>query len=497
MGSRFTVTGGRNIFRLLVFAAAVALCGCKGSIRGLSSRPDADLSDPDGSADVGVRDASRDGSADGSVVDPDGTAPPVCGNAVCDTGEDCVTCPDDCGPCCPNGACDSQEDCAVCPQDCGGCPGTLEIRDNYLGLWGSDGQWHVALSCGERVMVTTSILDSMVLAGKNFIRIDGGAGAYYRANLGLYVNNHFDQGINASWLSDVDAFLGEALQREIGVVVGLWGTVALEWPAPSNVGRRWEQSPWNANSTDPAGGPYDTGYHCGKDTFFTFDNYGTHLYQNQPYPSSGTNTQKGQWRQEEVVWNLMDVIKNYPNTAIKLMGEAYDTGSNYENSTTNLPCSVDRTKVDDWHTHMTAYVKSINPSTLVATDDVWHLNSTGVDFMATMAGPGNYFDNWCSSNTPVLPVVSVGWGDQTVQDSCCGPVTCGAWAWTAITEHVRAGWLCGLQTGGPWHEYRQDCYEPDQYDPWFLTLRGFLDGVTSWDNEPGDEITAGQLPPPL
>src|SRR4029453_18632423 len=49
---------------------------------------------------------------------------PVCGDAVCDPGEDCMNCPADCGPCAPgcgNAGCEPGEDCMNCPADCGPC----------------------------------------------------------------------------------------------------------------------------------------------------------------------------------------------------------------------------------------------------------------------------------------------------------------------------------------------------------------------------------------
>ena len=49
---------------------------------------------------------------------------PLCGNGVCDVGEDCVNCWVDCGLCdqCGNGICDSPETCSTCAADCGVCP---------------------------------------------------------------------------------------------------------------------------------------------------------------------------------------------------------------------------------------------------------------------------------------------------------------------------------------------------------------------------------------
>lgn len=50
---------------------------------------------------------------------------PLCPNGVCDPGEDCTTCPEDCGTICRggdcgNGTCDPWEDCTTCRIDCGG-----------------------------------------------------------------------------------------------------------------------------------------------------------------------------------------------------------------------------------------------------------------------------------------------------------------------------------------------------------------------------------------
>jgi hypothetical protein len=47
--------------------------------------------------------------------------PPGCGNGTCELGENCSTCPSDCGACtgCGDGVCiKGTEDCASCPADC-------------------------------------------------------------------------------------------------------------------------------------------------------------------------------------------------------------------------------------------------------------------------------------------------------------------------------------------------------------------------------------------
>jgi len=48
------------------------------------------------------------------------TPSPVCGNGVCEAGEDVYNCPSDCPPVCGNMICEPSEDINNCPQDCQG-----------------------------------------------------------------------------------------------------------------------------------------------------------------------------------------------------------------------------------------------------------------------------------------------------------------------------------------------------------------------------------------
>jgi hypothetical protein len=73
-----------------------------------------------GSAGAAGEQGGAAGEQGGSAGE--GGSAPSCPNAACDNGEDCNTCPGDCGECCGNGACDNGEDCATCVDDCGACP---------------------------------------------------------------------------------------------------------------------------------------------------------------------------------------------------------------------------------------------------------------------------------------------------------------------------------------------------------------------------------------
>jgi len=64
---------------------------------------------------------------------------PVCGDASCDAGENCENCPSDCGACmssslCGDASCDSGENCENCPSDCGACMSSSLCGDADCGL---------------------------------------------------------------------------------------------------------------------------------------------------------------------------------------------------------------------------------------------------------------------------------------------------------------------------------------------------------------------------
>merc|ERR1719188_1614080 len=72
-----------------------------------------------------------------------------CGNGVCDEGENCLTCPDDCvnghtgGSKCGNDICEDGESCFTCPEDCKGgddemfcCFGGPKAKGNFFEIKG-------------------------------------------------------------------------------------------------------------------------------------------------------------------------------------------------------------------------------------------------------------------------------------------------------------------------------------------------------------------------
>jgi hypothetical protein len=76
----------------------------------------------DAGLDATVSTGSDSGLDANTSVDA-GVGTPTCGNDICETGEDCLTCSDcQCAPVCGDGICDSSEGCTGCPLDCGACP---------------------------------------------------------------------------------------------------------------------------------------------------------------------------------------------------------------------------------------------------------------------------------------------------------------------------------------------------------------------------------------
>lgn len=70
---------------------------------------------------------SLQGCNESRLVDNDDASDARCQNGVCEPGENCTSCQEDCGSCqntdpaCPDDECNGDENCSSCPQDCGIC----------------------------------------------------------------------------------------------------------------------------------------------------------------------------------------------------------------------------------------------------------------------------------------------------------------------------------------------------------------------------------------
>jgi hypothetical protein len=100
-------------------------------------------------------DCGTDGTPDPSGQNPlacgGGTAP-VCGNGICEAGENTSTCPTDCDggqPVCGNGSCEAGESAQTCPADCGG--GGPGCADKQCGF---DSQGNPCGTCPEGFFCT-------------------------------------------------------------------------------------------------------------------------------------------------------------------------------------------------------------------------------------------------------------------------------------------------------------------------------------------------------
>lgn len=95
-----------------------------------------DCADSDCPPQSEVCDNGVDDDCDG-VIDEDCT---VCGNEICEDGETCTDCVEDCGACtgtCGDGLCNVAigETCTTCTADCGAC-GTASCQSNYYAYYG-------------------------------------------------------------------------------------------------------------------------------------------------------------------------------------------------------------------------------------------------------------------------------------------------------------------------------------------------------------------------
>ncbi|WP_437735435.1 hypothetical protein [Sorangium sp. So ce1335] len=118
---------------LLALTLALAVSGCGDDSAAPSSTASASAGGGEGGqgGHGGTGSATAGGGAAGGGATGGGAASTgsggaaVCGDARCDAGEACESCPGDCGACaatCGDGACEAPETCASCAGDCGVCP---------------------------------------------------------------------------------------------------------------------------------------------------------------------------------------------------------------------------------------------------------------------------------------------------------------------------------------------------------------------------------------
>jgi len=365
----------------------------------------------------------------------------------------------------------------------------------WLGLVGQDGVWQVGISSGQ-LRPHNGLFDQLVAAGKNvFNNNKSGSGGYGLDTLNAYQDHHFDHGWNESWWSAMRERFVEARDKDIIEIVGVWGTVWMEGDRRaacqdgSSYTCRWDVSPWNARNN--RGGPYDLPG-CGKDAFYTLaDPDGPVYTPGAPYPADADMHTRGQWRQEEYLHRLATLAAEFPNVAISLVWEASDLSTHQWGD-----CGTTIEKVLAWHAHRRAYIQSLSPHTLVATgtDEYKAHHFSGMDFLTTEAGAVYNLPAFIAA-PPALPVVYTGWSAYNAAGDACAK-DCSAADFAYVRGQIRDGWAAGIQVGSPFWEYKDEDTYVVHLDPYLVQLRALVDGVATWEDEPGAEITAGSLPAP-
>jgi hypothetical protein len=386
--------------------------------------------------------------------------------------------------------CDNHElDCGEVYIDCGGecvpCRPALEIQGRWLGVRGDDGQWRVGITTGQ-LRYSDTLFGLMVGSGKNLLNNNRlGAGGYGEDSAFAFVGGNLQNDFDATFWDGLRDILMEAETHNIGVVLNVWGTVALEWDA---AGARWESNPWNASVG--RGGPYDVAG-CGKDDFYTYPTFGQVVYDPlDTYPAAADMHTRGQWLQERYIHRLATLCADFPHVAISLMWEASDLG---DNNPSEVLCNTTADKVASWHHHLRDYIHTLSPGTLVATGTTAfrYDDFSGLDFLTSEAGARVNLSRWWTLAQPALPVVYTGWTAWNDADDC--GKTC--LDWDFVRARIEEAWAHGIQVGSPFWEYRNEDTYAVELDPYFLLLRQFLDTVQDWGDEPGDEVTLATLPP--
>lgn len=131
-----------------------------------------------GSGGIGNAGTGATGNTGTGNAGTGGLGGPNCGDAVCDAGEDCASCPADCGPCatCGNAMCEAGENCTNCPADCGACSPTC----GNMTCEGGETCTNCAGDCAEGASEATTGLDSEETAFLGIIndyRAQNGLGA--------------------------------------------------------------------------------------------------------------------------------------------------------------------------------------------------------------------------------------------------------------------------------------------------------------------------------
>ncbi|MBN1773076.1 MAG: hypothetical protein JXB32_17550 [Deltaproteobacteria bacterium] len=385
--------------------------------------------------------------------------------------------------------------------DAGGPPvPRLAIVGDWLGVVGRDGTFRVCLPTGELppVPVSDGLFARMAAGGRNCAYMSIGAGGYYEDSLDLYADGHFLHGWNEAYWTALEDALARATENEVGLLVGLWGTVALECDAERDA--RWYTNPWNADVG--RGGPYDSippAEGCGKRAFYTFERYGETVYDpSEPYPAGASMSVRGQWRQEEIVHRLATLVSRYPIASVMLMWEAGDPGSNRCDD-----CGASWETIVNWHRHMADYIRSIGPGTLVSTG-TFHavvtrfVPAAGLDFIEDEGDIVPRMDGWCTYAASLgVPIV---WTGYVRKDDSGGDCANRTWdgcvraeAVENVYEWMRRMWSCGVQLSTPFWEYRYG-FSPE-FDPFVTSIRSYLDTIASWEDEPGSELSEASFPP--
>ncbi len=495
--------------------------------------------------DFGCADGICDGDPCAGVICDNPPSPECIGNTVrwydgghcvngsCEFDSHDETCPFGCtdGQCKPDSCVgtahcgDLQQNCGETGIDCGGdcLPCELCVYPDNPRYFSYSGKPIILISGSQDSVPNAADMDILKAAGANEYRSVVATYTSHSRFMPYVYGNPGTDGVDNNWggwkesyWTGLQAEVRRARERDVIIFPLIFGTPMLECQSGDAEcdDYRWAFNLWSVRN----GGPIDAGTSAGKPYFYTLHDFDNFIFGNESYSAGWSWQKKNQYRQEELLAEVMTRLPEdvYPNVGILLMWEIYD----------GWPQGAEA-----WARHMVAFLKSLRTSCrpiAICTQQGAQVQLVGAEF-GLQEGNNIVFQPYTPPDN--IPIIYEGYnprddcyvpGDTHPGCQCfdgdAEPGRCAGYADdeecnAAISKQVmRKAVLDGMNSSFPFRSYwwqrsssiYNDCY-PDAWDyniniirqdllDYGARLRAVLDSVTTWEDEPGNELIPATVP---